>query len=116
MRLSKHGQKFGQVGVLWFGCAPNAPQYRTAAYHAANHGAAGKKLEYFFTKFRATKDFTKSGLSRHFVPSDFKEGCTIRRLKKGSVSSVFHEYPSYLQPCKQTERSDAALRKRAALY
>ncbi|KAH7976578.1 hypothetical protein HPB52_016519 [Rhipicephalus sanguineus] len=52
--------------------------------------------------------------SRHFVPSDFKEGCTTRRLKKGSVPSVFHEYPSYLQPCKQTERSDAALRKRAA--
>ncbi|KAH9368597.1 hypothetical protein HPB48_004052 [Haemaphysalis longicornis] len=52
--------------------------------------------------------------SRHFVPSDYKEGCSTRRLKKGAVPSVFQEYPSYLQPRKQIERSDAALRKRAA--
>ncbi|KAH6933277.1 hypothetical protein HPB50_013931 [Hyalomma asiaticum] len=29
---------------------------------------------------------------RHFVPSDYKEVCTLRRLKKGAVSSVFQEY------------------------
>ncbi|KAH7976056.1 hypothetical protein HPB52_008528 [Rhipicephalus sanguineus] len=120
-----HGQKFG--------CAPNAPQCHTAAYHTANHGAAGKKPEYFheipsdqelrekWLKVISRDNWTPNSTScystvcsRHFVPSDFKEGCTTRRLKKGSVPSVFHEYPSYLQPCKQTERSDAALRKRAA--
>ncbi|KAH7949358.1 hypothetical protein HPB49_008148 [Dermacentor silvarum] len=52
--------------------------------------------------------------SRHFVASDFKEGCKTRRLQRGAVPSVFFEYPSYLEPQKKVERSDTAARKREA--
>ncbi|KAH7981570.1 hypothetical protein HPB49_025554 [Dermacentor silvarum] len=52
--------------------------------------------------------------SRHFGSSDFKEGCKIRKLKKDAVPSIFEEYPAYLQPPKNRERSDASVRKREA--
>ncbi|KAH7966012.1 hypothetical protein HPB49_012872 [Dermacentor silvarum] len=52
--------------------------------------------------------------SRDFGSSDFKEGCKIRKLKKDAVPSIFEEYPGYLQPQKNRERSDASLRKREA--
>ncbi|KAH7945188.1 hypothetical protein HPB49_007718 [Dermacentor silvarum] len=52
--------------------------------------------------------------SRHFGSSDFKEGRKIRKLKKDAVPSIFEEYPAYLQPPKNRERSDACVRKREA--
>ncbi|KAH7970360.1 hypothetical protein HPB49_004801 [Dermacentor silvarum] len=53
--------------------------------------------------------------SRHFGSSDFKEGCKIRKLKKDTVPSIFEEYPAYLQPPKNRERSDGrSVRKREA--
>ncbi|KAH8028523.1 hypothetical protein HPB51_017649 [Rhipicephalus microplus] len=52
--------------------------------------------------------------SRHFSSSDFKEVCEIRKLKKDAVSSIFEEYPLYLQPPKKRERSHAPVRKREA--
>ncbi|KAH7973653.1 hypothetical protein HPB49_003570 [Dermacentor silvarum] len=52
--------------------------------------------------------------SRHFGSSDFKEGCKIRKLKKDAVPSIFEEYPAYLQPPKNRERSDASVKKREA--
>ncbi|KAH7977535.1 hypothetical protein HPB49_002187 [Dermacentor silvarum] len=52
--------------------------------------------------------------SRHLGSSDFKEGCKIRKLKKDAVPSIFEEYPAYLQPPKNRERSDASVRKREA--
>ncbi|KAH7940880.1 hypothetical protein HPB49_007399 [Dermacentor silvarum] len=51
---------------------------------------------------------------RHFGSFDFKEGCKIRKLKKDAVPSIFEEYPAYLQPPKNRERSDASVRKREA--
>ncbi|KAH7953271.1 hypothetical protein HPB49_006688 [Dermacentor silvarum] len=52
--------------------------------------------------------------SRHFGSSDFKEGCTIRKLKKDAVPSIFEEYPAYLQAPKNREISDASAGKREA--
>ncbi|KAH7934160.1 hypothetical protein HPB49_022110 [Dermacentor silvarum] len=52
--------------------------------------------------------------SRHFGSSDFKEGCKIRKLKNDAVPSIFEEYPAYLQPPKNRERSDASVGKREA--
>ncbi|KAH7945034.1 hypothetical protein HPB49_004970 [Dermacentor silvarum] len=52
--------------------------------------------------------------NRHFGSSDFKEGCKIRNLKKDAVPSIVEEYPAYLQPPKNRERSDVSVRKREA--
>ncbi|KAH7979598.1 hypothetical protein HPB49_010001 [Dermacentor silvarum] len=48
------------------------------------------------------------------LSSDFNEDCKIRKLKKDAVPSIFEEYPAYLQPPKNRERSDASVRKREA--
>ncbi|KAH6921209.1 hypothetical protein HPB50_027806 [Hyalomma asiaticum] len=49
--------------------------------------------------------------SRHFLPTDYKEACKTRKLKRGATPSGFDDYPEYMQPKKP--RSDAAVRKRA---
>ncbi|KAH6925898.1 hypothetical protein HPB50_011813 [Hyalomma asiaticum] len=86
-------RKKAAVHVQKFGCASDASQCRTAAYHTAIMERPERNPEYRSTKFPVTKSFVKSGLSRHFVPSDYKEGRTTRRLKEGAVPSVFQEYP-----------------------
>ncbi|KAH7976485.1 hypothetical protein HPB52_014486 [Rhipicephalus sanguineus] len=77
------------------------------------------------------------GISFHAIPSDpelrakwlkvisrddwtpnttscYSTGYKIRKLKKYAVSSIFEEYPAYLQPPKNRERSDASVGKREA--
>ncbi|KAH7973905.1 hypothetical protein HPB49_006801 [Dermacentor silvarum] len=51
--------------------------------------------------------------SRHFLPTDYKEGCKTRKLKRGATPSVFDDYPEYMQPKPKKSRGDAAVRKRA---
>ncbi|KAH6931148.1 hypothetical protein HPB50_022505 [Hyalomma asiaticum] len=51
--------------------------------------------------------------SRHFLPTDYKEGCKTRKLKRGATPSVFADYPEYMQPKPKKPRGDAAVRKRA---
>ncbi|KAH7960463.1 hypothetical protein HPB49_020037 [Dermacentor silvarum] len=51
--------------------------------------------------------------SRHFLPTDYKDGCKTRKLKRGATPSVFDEYPEYMQPKPKKSRGDAAVRKRA---
>lgn len=51
---------------------------------------------------------------RHFLTTDYKEGCQTRKLKRGAIPSVFEEYPEYMQPSAKKPRSGAAVRKREA--
>ncbi|XP_050038332.1 uncharacterized protein [Dermacentor andersoni] len=50
--------------------------------------------------------------SRHFKKEDFIEG-KRRRLKKGSVPSVFDDFPHHLQSKATRDRSTASIEKRA---
>ncbi|KAH7979593.1 hypothetical protein HPB49_009994 [Dermacentor silvarum] len=68
----------------------------------------------------ARKDWTSNTTSRysvvcsrHFVPTEYKEGCKTRKLKRGATPSVFDDYPEYMQPKPKKFRGDAAVRKRA---
>lgn len=68
----------------------------------------------FISRDNWTPNFTScysTVCSRHFVVSDFKEGCKTRKLKKGVVPSVFNEKPSYSQPPTKA-RCNAAVKKR----
>ncbi|KAH8009780.1 hypothetical protein HPB51_019339 [Rhipicephalus microplus] len=49
--------------------------------------------------------------SRHFKEEDFIEG-KRRRLKNGTVPSVFEEYPTHLQPKSTPARNTASIDKR----
>ncbi|KAH8026445.1 hypothetical protein HPB51_020555 [Rhipicephalus microplus] len=51
--------------------------------------------------------------SRHFLLTDYKEGCKTRKLKRSATPSVFDDYPEYMQPKPKKPRSDAAARQRA---
>ncbi|KAH8019690.1 hypothetical protein HPB51_021012 [Rhipicephalus microplus] len=51
--------------------------------------------------------------SRHFLLTDYKEGCKTRKLKRSATPSVFDDYPEYMQPKPKKPRSDPSARKRA---
>ncbi|XP_064475518.1 THAP domain-containing protein 11-like [Ornithodoros turicata] len=51
--------------------------------------------------------------SKHFLPSDYKEGLKVRRLKNDVIPSVFPSYPAYKQPRATKPRNDSSIRKRA---
>uniref|UniRef100_A0A147BC10 Putative transposase protein n=1 Tax=Ixodes ricinus TaxID=34613 RepID=A0A147BC10_IXORI len=50
--------------------------------------------------------------SKHFQATDFVEG-KLRRLTKGTIPSVFEDYPLHLQPTRVKERSISSIKKRA---
>ncbi|KAH7943219.1 hypothetical protein HPB52_006531 [Rhipicephalus sanguineus] len=50
--------------------------------------------------------------SKHFIPSDFKEGCKIRMLKKGAIPSLFDVRPE--SPAKRSDAPDAVRKREAA--
>nr|XP_037286552.1 uncharacterized protein LOC119179552 isoform X2 [Rhipicephalus microplus] len=50
--------------------------------------------------------------SKHFLPSDFKEGCKARVLRKGAIPSLFDTPSDWVQP--PAKRAPSAVRKRDA--